>query len=614
MKDVPRSRRQRILPLILLVTSGVAPALTEYGPSTRSQVHVPDDHMERIYDLRAIMSASALTPPNVDLSLHLSSGWVDTQEPGRYDVDHGPEGSLSFRRCIDLIHVAVEADERAEITEIVARAGRIQVKGNEAAQSTVRLAIEALQLGVLDAVSIEVYRLDGARVPRTLDAVLDQRTATKLLSDVGDALATHDRILLGRAVLLGDSGRTTFLSDYDTEHAPALIGADPVISAIAMGIEIGVRIDRAADGRRFIVRTWGRDGELFRPIPMTESQGAGTPKIERPRVATSLWVASAIVEPGGAFVIEHGGGGESALILRIPASGVKETPRSIIPLGELALPPLRPGVVSLSKARPSGGDWLPDEGEWFHSAKWSDGTRVTAFLENDLEDLYASGIVSDHGPVLLLPSPAAVPPAVREAIERLRVTLAVPTIMLDVRYDILEPEDVSSATAADGIGAFAAGAAGRVLGAAVEGDALLLVGGKESAYLCDHDSLISMGGPGPPDPIVAGLFEGVAVWCAPLRNLDGGITAWFDVQVQVGTGTPRKIDTLMFVPASDQKPPVRMITGTYEKTLSIELPVTHRARARTFVRARDGAWALVTARPLAGTGRTLVVVARMSLR
>lgn len=592
---------------------GVASTTPVEAARAAARAQDPDDHVRRWYDLRAIISTSVTVETLIDLRLHLESAWIDALEPDFYDIPTGPEQILHMHESLEAIAAAVDAAPQADVADLTLHAGRLLVVGNEAAQDTVERAIEALHSAVSDTVSIELYRLDGDRIPLTTSAVLGAGAASELIARLGDSPVAVETLRTGRRARLGDSAVTTFLADYDVEVAQYMKAADPVVSVLATGIEVGVRVDRAADGRRFIIRTWGRDGAIDGPIRVLRLDAIGGAKIELPRVSTSLWTASAIVEPGGALVIDHDGGGRSALILRIPASGVTVTPHALIPLGELSLPPMRPMVHELSAATPSGGaPRLENKGE-FEFVQWDDDYTLASLVEDALDNILANGVARMFGSALLLSAPETDTREAREAVDALQMELAIGTITVDVRYGYVAPRDVGPVLNEGGAAAFAETATGRLLGAVIENDALLLVGGTESAYLQDHDIQIAAGVM-VPDPIVAGFFEGIAIWCAPVRLGNDGVIAWFDVQAQASDGTPRGIKTSIFVPSAGVQGDAARTLGTFEETLAIELPVTHRATARTLVESRDGEWTLVMARQLPGTERMLVVVARMNVR
>jgi hypothetical protein len=285
----------------------------------------------------------------------------------------------------------------------------------------------------------------------------------------------------------------------------------------------------------------------------------------------------------------------------------------LIPLGELVLPPVRPLVHELSAATPSGGAPRIENKGAFEFVQWDDDYTLASLVEDALDDILGNGVARMFGSALLLSAPETDTQEARGAVDALQKELRIGTIAVDVRHGYLAPADVAPVLIEGGAAAFAETATGRLLGAVIENDALLLVGGTESAYLQDHDIHIAAGVM-VPDPIVAGFFEGIAIWCAPVRSGSDGVTAWFDVQSQASDGTPRGIKTSIFVPSAETHSDAGHTVGTFEETLALELPVTHRATARTLVESRDGEWTLVTARQLPGTERMLVVVARMNVR
>lgn len=596
-------------PSMLLSRAALAAALSASTPAAALQDAAPT----RWYDVRAALAASAEAPPLVDLRTHLTSAAIDALAPPRTNLALGPYYAVDDGDFVIAVRAAAQA-EGAALEAVRTEAGFVGVTGDAAAQRAAAAAVDAMSAALLEGVAVEVLRVDDATLPTGVAPVLDPDAADALALQLERAAVTRGVALLGRPVGLGDVEVRTFLYDYDVEVASGAVAADPVVSAVRPGMEVAVQVDRAADGRRFVVRALGRDGSLAVPMRTVEIDGLGGATIELPRVATSLWAVSGLVEPGGALVIDHDGGGSSALVVRIAPEGAAPSPTSVLPLGELALRPMRPEPVRTEVARPSGG-WGGDREEVAEAtAPWTDGSVPVSVLDEALEPAMEAAGAVRFGSVLLLPVPDAVAPGVRSAVESLAADASIGTVGVEVRYGTLSAAGVRALRAPGGVAAFASSAGPRLMGSALEGDALLLVGGEESAYLQDHDSQIA-GGSTIPDPIVAHTFEGIALWCSPLRAPGGALTAWFDVQAHEPAPEPRAVDAVQYGPNAHRGSGSQPIAaGTFRRDLAIELPTTRRVHARTSVRATEGEWALVALRPVPGADATLVVAARMTAR
>lgn len=606
-----------ILSLAVLAASAVpaAPAVLALPLATDSTTPVvADDHSARWYDLRAIVAAGAPAPAGVDLRLHLSV--FDGSSAEGPDVALGTESSLTMELCVAAIEAAIGADSAAKLVGIDARAGLIRVTGNDAAQAAAARTVVALGEVMDDSVNVEVFRIDDALLPHGMESVLDSATASELIEGL-DGIAAHRRsVRVGRSAGLGEENSTTVLYDYDVEIAQGAVATDPMVIALSTGFRVGVRVDRASDGRRLVVRVWGRDGELAAPLERFAIASMGDTPIELPEVATSMWTSSAIVEPGAAIVIDHDGGGRSALVIRVSAPKGSMAPAALLPLGELALRPMRPSVPFLAAASPSGGrPWPRDDMDLARGLAprlhLEDGAPA-AFIQVAFEEILQGGLALPFGSALLLPTPFATDGPAGEILEGLREALPVATTAVDLRYSVLPSSVARTELESGNLQALADSADGRLLGCGVDNDALMLVGGVEYAYLMDYDIQIAAGAI-VGDPIVHHVFEGIAVWCTPLRNADGRISAWFDVQAHAPTPRMRSVDTSSYHPGGgDGDKDLPVTTGTFELDQKIQLPVTHRAAIRTLVQASEGEWSLVMAQPLTGTDTTLIVLTRMT--
>ncbi|MEM1450498.1 MAG: hypothetical protein AAGI22_15375 [Planctomycetota bacterium] len=567
-----------------------------------------DDTTSRWYDLRPILAASASTPPGIDLRLHLTSSWIDNLEPDSYDLPLGRNAALTEDVCVQMIRKAIEAEGAADLRGITRGVGHIKVTGNDAAQGTAWSALQALRAAALDSVVVEVYRVRDSELAGEPDAVLDVERAAALLERIDVGSAYRQSVRIGRSAGLGDQEVTSFLHDYDVEVAQGAVAADPTVSMLRTGFEVGLRVERASDGSRFVVRTWGRDGRVAAEMQRIELPSLGRAPLELPTVATSLWTSSALVPPGGAMLIDHDGGGAEALIVRIAPDGPSTTPSSVLPLGELGTRPMQPSIPTLSAVAPSGG-W-PSREDDFSVPSWEWTSFLSTFTET-VEDI-RSGHASRFGSSVVFGEPERITSELTGAVEELRSSLSIRTIALDVRYGIMPSKAARTETAADDLAPLAEALPGRLLGSGIENDAVLLVGGTEYAYLKDHDTLIAAGSV-VADPIVDAAFEGIALWCMPMSDQAGGLSAWFDVQAHAPAPDARDLTASSYRPGpNDGSKDSPGMTGRFVLDLALQLPVTRRAAARTLVESQSGEWTVVTTRPLSGSDETLVVLARMT--
>lgn len=575
----------------------------------------PLETSRRWYELRDIVEAARLDPSaGVDLRTHLSSAWLDQFEPsGMLDLD-GERASMDAEELLEFVRAALLGAPDVEVDWIAAHAGRMALVANERAHEVAAQTLDVLREATAEAVTVDIFRIDGDQIPATTGSHLGAEAAAELVAAIPGTLVARERVRMGIPAAVSDAEWATVLYDYDVEVAQFVVASDPTVTIIRSGLEVAVRVDRAADGRRFVVRAWGRDGTLDGKPRTLKIESLGNAPIELPRVRTSLWTASAILEPGGALAIDHDGGGETALVVRVAADGRHPVPsESVIPLGELGLTPMRVAIPELEVVAPSGGHSAADDAGVFRAAPWEVEALPSSYATEIIQSELREGRAAILDSRVVLFDPTLPGDELRASVDALRRELGISTIGVDVRYDFVPAAELTRVLEDGGPLAFASKAKHRLLGSVVENDSLLLVGGVESAYLQDFDIQVAQAAV-IGDPIIGGFFEGFALWCAPFRTPGGGISSWFEVRAQGGDEAIRGVATSIFVRNEKGDPSGPTPEGTFEERLWIELPVTHRASTRTRIQARDGDWSLVAARRVAETDRALVVVARMSAK
>ncbi|MEM6671432.1 MAG: hypothetical protein AAF726_01230 [Planctomycetota bacterium] len=568
-----------------------------------------DDFVLRWHDLRAFFASNASTLPGVDLSLHLSSARIDALEPESYDVWTGPEARLKRDDAARLIQAAIDATPGAEVRSVVSRDGLVRVTGNEAAQAAAASAVAALSAAGADAAVVEVHRVDRDAIPSGAGAVLDRSAVAALLESDGVALAARSTARIGRDSRLGEPEIRSFVWDYDVEAAQGALGVDPAVSVLRTGLEVGARVDRAADGQRFVVQVWGRDGSIADPIRTIDLEALGGTPVELPEVATSVWAMSGIVEPGGAILVNDGDDG--ALLLRI--TGDAEAPAGLVPIGANAIPGMRPQIPWLPRTSPTGGLPIIDgANDALESFGFADVGAFEAVLSDAFIEVTVAGHAQRYGTSLVLTGPDEVTAPAREAARALAEALPEQAASIELRYDLVPAAELAAAIADPT--AFAAAAESSISASSIVGGAALLVGGVETAYLQDFDVQVAQGAQ-VPDPNIGIAFDGFALWCAPLPGANDARPVWFDFQLHANDPETRTLELANYTPApTDGAKDLPRAMGTFDRTLSVELPTTSRAAARTLLNVADGVWTNVTAQPMPGTDQALVVVARVVTR
>lgn len=569
-----------------------------------------EDLQLRWYDIRSIPTAKDMEGEGVIMGLPITMSAIDSLEPGSYDVPLPDDVQLDVEETIVAIERSIEADPEAYVDTLDLFNGRLRVAGNERAQAITARVVSALRAISADSANVEIVRIPAGRLRAGLGPLLSSEEAGAAIESLADVPSLVAPIPMGRKARLGSERSTAFLADYDVEVAQAVMVADPVVSVVRTGLDIGLRVDRAADGRRTIVRVWGRDTRLRTPIRKRAQEGFAGAEIELPEADTGIFAGSGLVEPGGALLIQCGGAAGDILVRVLPEAGGGQSAESIT-LGEHLLGQMRPDPPYFSVAEPSNGWSVPDVSLAEATSPWYDG-RVTArdFVDEVLGLQRVSSSLVPFGGTALFVGADDLRSELRTGFDEYAAAAPVHTFAVEAAHALLTPEETAALMGSGDVDGFVRRAT-RVQGAVMEGDAMVLLGGAEAAYLKDYDSQIA-GGSTIQDPIISSVFGGLGLWVSPLSATEsGGLRAWMDIRRQTFEGTLREIPVSNFrVGVPEGSEPYPRASGVYTTDLTVEMPETHRASSRSVVTLEPDTWRLVTVQPLAGTDRTLVLAAR----
>ncbi len=560
------------------------------------------------YDLRHALSSGAPPARGVTMDLHLSTAAIDQLEPENWDLDLGPELAIELNDSLQVVRQFIGATKGAELSALTHDGSWLTVTGNAAAHDAALAAIEQIEALMLDSVNVEVILL-----PRT-DALIGAggwisgQATEALLKGVPELRRAMFPARIGRRTTWDQTLTKSFLYDYGVEVAQGAIVADPVVSILRTGIELGVRIDTACDGSGFLVRTWGRSGEESAPMRNRKIPMFGDTAIELPTVRSTLWASSARLAPGESMVVDAGAKG--LMLLRVvPESAQSARPR--LSLGAHALRPMRPEVLALPRAEPSGGFRNERSSvEDFEFESLTSSPRPNAVAEAlGLEDTSRLGL---H---FVAPTDSKAAQAATAALKALQQSRPLTEYTIDVRFQVMDSTTALAMRGQDQWDAFAsASSTVRLASTTVGHDATLLVDGTEFAYLRDHDTQIAAGAVAP-DPIPGTTFEGAAIWCAPMKTASGNLRAWFDIQVQQGLKDTRTIATASYHPApGSASKDLPRFEGEMRLDQPIELPETESAGGTCLAQMKEGAWSHVMTQPVGRGGRELVVIAKITTR
>ncbi len=598
-----------MIQLLATLTPLLAPAPSVAGPAIATTRAQDEGASVRWYDVRSIPTPLDTGEPGVLMGLPITTAKHEDLEPDSYDVPLPEDVALDLQRVLDAVERAIEADPEAAVDAIDLFNGRIRVTGNERAQERAARAVSALRTLANDEARVEVVQLPADRIPPGVGPLLTSGEIASLQDRFAGQPTLITTAPMGRRTIVGAGRTTTFLAEYDVEVAQAVMIADPVVSVIRSGLDVGLRLDRASDGRRVVLRAWGRDARLRTPIRKRAQEGFAGAEIELPEADAALFAGSALVEPGGGILIRCGAA--DAVLVRVLSSAGSGLPAESIAVGEHLVGSMRPDPPHFAPAEPSRGWSPPDESLAEATRPWESDT-VSAFdFADRVLGLHriANGLISLGGMALYM-GPDDRRSELRTGFDEYGAAAPVHTFAVEAAHGILSAEETAALAASGDVTGFVRGAT-RVQGAVLEGDSMVLLGGAEAAYLKDYDAQIANGS-AIHEPIVSAVFGGFSLWASPIDATEsGGMRAWIDVQRQTFEDTLREIPISNFRaddPDSDDSP--SRVSGTYTTDLTVELPDTRRASARSVVSLEPDVWSLVTVQPMASDGRCLVVAAR----
>lgn len=566
------------------------------------------------YDLRPLASLATESLRGVDMRLQVSASRIDQLEPESWDVPISVDEEASLDDCLSAIEGAIAADPSAELEDVRLFRGRIQIAGNAAAQAIAKRTMASLVALTSESVQVDVLRVSAERLPEGCGPILSPAETTLLFERVGGIGQLSQDIALGRRAILGQEKSTSFVADYDVEVAQGAMVPDPVVSIVRSGLSLGLRVDRAADDRRLVVRVWGRDGDLVAPMPSLAKIGFADAPIELPAVRSGLFVASGLIEPGGAIALSHGGGKTGTVVVRISAGERSVSyPSETVILGEHMLGDMRKNPVYLPQASPSSGWSRNDQQLAEQTAPWTgDGIGASGFVDEILGLPRLAESLVPFGSRALYVGADDDRTQLRQSFAGYAATAPRHTFQISAAYATVSADEAAALRASSDYSAFAKSADYRLGGAILEGDTLILVGGLESAYLQDYDVQVAQGA-AIADPILGTTFEGMGFWCSPVAAANGECQAWFDLTYHAPSGATRAMSIANYhANIGDASNDHAQATGRYILDLELQLPETRRAATRALITLKAEAWRLITAQPIADTQEVLVVVAKAS--
>lgn len=573
------------------------------------------------YDLRPIVRSKDTGIAPVDMRLPLRAAYLDRKE-----VEAGPPLrpilTLNETEIGDFIERSIERSPNATLEQRRDMGGKMllaaDAEGHRIALSIAEGAARWSQAGA----HLELFEIPGDAFPSDVGAVLSLATVDEFIAS-GAARSVGQKFLrFGENGVLGEEATTAYLQDYDVEVASGSVGSDVGVSILRTGARMGLRVELARDQEHVIVRAFGRRSALNGPLRTVDLPAFAGAQLEMPTLKVALFSCSAKLRAGDAMVMHAGDPNVPAIAARVTALDVPSAQAGTAALlfGDMFLGDRRRDPVTIATARPSGGNAKSKTSIAALTAPWSIdelpiATDATNFVDEILSERALATQILPLGNIGLFTGEASDLAKLRAQIDALAAGLSRPTIEIEVAYRTL---DTASQLRVAGPADFAQLAADegtrRLRGACFEGDTMQLVGGRNFAYLQDHDVQIASGS-SIMDPVIRHLFEGLSFWCSPIASAGGSVSAWVDLQF-VDTAPP--IRTSMAARYSytwsstlEQQP---RASGKFYRDLPLELPETRQARVQGRVPSISQEWSLLAAEPIAGTDKRFVAIIRAAVR
>lgn len=510
---------------ILLVTTAL---LLPAGPLQAQELE------SRYYDLRPVVSPL--------------KRWDNKVWPGELPLGRARKGYRETEDRFDLV-TGVSEDQIAEILRevagqdawhqegryLAARGQGLLVRQTPQVLARMERVLDHLRALTASGVRVEVYLVPRKDlVEGVAPGVLSPQVARQVLEAVPEPGVAAGSLRLGAEEALEAVELQRFLAEYDVEVAQEAQIADPIIYTVQTGLELGVGVEAAPEGR-YLLRL---SGTVSHVVEVREVDPGSTwlGRLQLPEVASQSVAASALLEPGGALLVGLADNQDGRLLLvRLqgqPVLPVQGLPLRFVPHGAVA-------ARGWAPAEALTGRYSLAKGAMFHGRRGFQGfgfssaeTRGHMDPDDMVDFIRASlppGIWEEEGNLVqLVPGGLLVSGSLelQQQVERVVRTLnrqVAQTRRLEVRAGRLPVPEAAAlapnATVPDEMAARLPLAGGL---ATVEGDPWRLLLGRERAFLGDHDVEIAQDAV-IADPAVDILFSGLRVE-GRLSRLGDGLT------------------------------------------------------------------------------------------
>lgn len=576
----------------------------------------------RWYELSGLVTAGMEPTERVDPRLHLQL--LETLEPESYDIDLGPVQRVDSADLGQFIVTALDAVVRGEEFTVDVQRERLRVEGSEALHARVRGLLRAATDELLASARVEVFLVNGKHVPAGTGARLSAVQAAELIRVSGARRQATDTSRLGQRLVLGRESLQGLLMDYDAEVAQFISTADPAVTVLFEGCQVGAVLLPRADGGLWL-RAWGRSGEVLSVTGSQISTRYEGLDVEVPKQATRHFFASGSIEDGGALLVGSTVAQSDLWLIRASRSGEPASPGDgdgglLIPLAELVAPAISVEAPLLPRAQPSGGMYGSGSinAEWLrmHGNPPLDPWVLVESIEARMEEGVPAGYACVLGSSLWVHGSEAYKRAAEAATASYRESPGSAFAEMELIYGVYPTQEAEALAATeDGVqlaaGLQASGAAHRIVSAARMGDTTVLVDGVERHYLKDFDVEI---GPesGIADPIMEFSFAGASLTARATPTPDGRLSVWCDLQVQEDGASHQHPVAFWDILNLFERPDPAQPEFNPNQYVEIELPSTQPAGLSGVRLVRSGGWISLGSCRLGSSDRVLVAALRVT--
>ena len=383
--------------------AGVLFAGVLFGPLAYSQDTNPGSvqwHDLRFLDLLA-------DDPNggVHFDLPLRTTTLDSMKPAGSDVPLEDPVSLSPTDVGDLVTDALGIDWPDNSMLVDIRGSLLRVEGNAETHKRTREILDDVMQGTLATVDIDLFVLPSGSLPPNGRPALSPAQTDAWLASVDPDLHVQRRIRCGTRSHLCQPSLTATVYDYRADVAQRVYAADPDVTVLMEGLDVGVIVQPYTDGRLY-VRLWGRQGMAPNREHKIDIPALGGGTVELASQRSTLLACSAMLENGGSILVGQDLQSNAPWLVRVRRSSPAPDIARVLSLGPLTSRSMRVRVPVLDLAQPSGG-WSRD----YWGSRYRELTKPTQFQAEDLLSLVLDerertgplGAVLTMGPNLYIP-------------------------------------------------------------------------------------------------------------------------------------------------------------------------------------------------------------------